>query len=177
MLKHKIYKDYHQFIHNMKLTNTKHYNYLQDSLQGLFIVNIPIKTISGTILAVLCYVTGADAKVLEIIGMLLLADFFMGILVAIKHRTLSSDYIISVLYKAAMYFVLLMGANWFMQICPWFKIIAGNAEISIRTAMHFLIASAELISILENAGLLGFKNAKKIINMINKNVEEKLNKQ
>ncbi len=161
----------------MKLTSTKHYNYLQDSFNGLFLVNIPIKAILGTILGVLCYITGADAKVLEIIGMLLLADLFMGLLVALKHKTLSSDYIISVLYKAAMYFVLLMGANWFMQICPWFKVIICGAEISIRTAMHFLIASAELISILENAGLLGFKNAKKLIDLINKNLEEKLNKQ
>jgi len=161
----------------MKLTSTKHYNYMQNSFQGLFLVNIPFKAISGSILGVLCYVTGAESRVLEIIGMLLLADLFMGLLVALKHRTLSSDYIISVLYKAAMYFVLLMGANWFMQICPWFKVIICGAEISIRTIMHFFIASAELISILENAGLLGFKNARKFIDIINKNVEEKLNKQ
>ena len=161
----------------MKITSTKHYNYIQDSFNGLFFVNIPFKAISGTILGAMCYVTGAEPRVLEIIGMLLLADFFMGILVAIKHRTLSSDYIISVLYKAAMYFILLMGVNWFMQICPYFKVIICGAEISIRTIMHFFIASAELISILENAGLLGFKNARKFIDIINKNVEEKLNKQ
>lgn len=161
----------------MKLTSTKHHNYIQDSFNGLFLVNIPFKAILGTILGAMCYVTGAEARVLEIIGMLLLADLFMGILVAIKHKTLSSDYIISVLYKAAMYFILLMGVNWFMQICPYFKVIICGAEISIRTIMHFFIASAELISILENAGLLGFKHAQKVINIINRNIEDKLNKQ
>ena len=153
----------------MKLTSTKHYNYVHDNLQGLFLFNLPIKAITGSVVAFACYLTGSEAQILEMIGILLIADFFMGILVALKHKTLSSDFIVATLYRASMYFVLLMGVNWTIIMCPylWF----------LREIMHFLIASAELVSILENAGLLGFKHAQKIINIINKSVEDKLNKQ
>ncbi len=150
----------------MKLTSTKHYNYIQDSLQGLFFINIPIKGIYTSIMGVLCYITGAEAHILEIIGMLLLADLLMGVLVAIKYKTLSSDFLVGIMYRAAMYLLLLMGTNWFVEICPYLSFI--------REIMYFFIASTELISILENADLLGFKAAKRIIDVINKNVENKL---
>lgn len=152
----------------MKLTSTKHYNYIQDSLQGLFLINIPIKGICTTIMGVLCYITGAEVHILEIIGMLLLADLLMGVLVAIKYKTLDSDYLVTIMYRAAMYLLLLMGTNWFVEICPYLSFV--------REIMYFFIASTELISILENADLLGFKYAKKIIVCVNKEVEKKLNK-
>jgi len=161
----------------MKITSTKHKNYIFNSFNGLFMINLPIKIWAGSILGILCYITGAEAKILEIIGMLLIADLFMGILAALKNRTLSSDYLVTVMYKAAMYFVLLMGANWFMAMCPWFEFNICGLIISIQTLMYFLISAAELISILENADLLGFKYAKKIIRIFNEFVENKLNKQ
>ena len=153
----------------MKLTSTKHYNYIHDSFQGLFLFNLPIKAMTGSVVAFACYLTGSEAQILEVIGILLIADFLMGILVAIKHKTFSSDYIVDILYRAAMYFVLLMGVNWTITICPYLWLL--------RDITHLLIASAELVSILENAGLLGFKDAQKVINIINRNVEDKLKKQ
>ena len=119
-------------------------------------------------MGVLCYITGAEAHILEIIGMLLLADLLMGVLVAIKYKTLSSDFLAGIMYRAAMYLVLLMGVNWFVAMCPYLSFT--------RELMYFFIASAELISILENADLLGFKYAKRIIECVNKEVEKKLNK-
>ena len=153
----------------MKITSKKHYNYLYSSLNGLFMVNLPIKAWAGTMLGILCYITGAESKILEMIGMLLIADFLMGFLTALKHRTLSSDFLVAILYRAAMYFVLLMGVNWFVLMCPYCSLV--------RELVYLFIAAAELISIMENADLLGFKYAKKIIDLINKNVEEKLYKQ
>ena len=152
----------------MKLTSTKHYNYIQDSLQGLFMINLPIKAVTGSVVAFFCYLTGSEAHVLEIIGMLLVADFLMGILVAIKFKTLSSDYVVAILYRATMYFVLLMGVNWTITMCPYL--------FFLRDMTHFLIASAELVSTLENAGLLGFRDAKRLIGFINKSVEDKISK-
>lgn len=100
--------------------------------------------------------------------MLLLADLLMGVLVAIKYKTLDSDYLVTIMYRAAMYLLLLMGTNWFVEICPYLSFV--------REIMYFFIASTELISILENADLLGFKYAKRIIVCVNKEVEKKLNK-
>lgn len=152
----------------MKLTSAKHYNYLYSTVSGVFFINIPFKVIFGSVLGVLCYITGAEARVLEIIGMLLIADLFMGILAAIKHKTLSSDHLVAILYKIGTYLLTLMGINWFVTMCPVF--------LFVRDLGQFFIASAELVSILENADLLGFKYAKKLICVVNKNVEEKLNK-
>lgn len=153
----------------MKFTSTKHYNYLYNSVIGIFFINIPFKATFGSLLGILCYVTGAEARVLEIIGMLLLADLFMGILAAIKHKTLSSDHLVAIIYKMGTYLLTLMGINWFVTMCPMF--------LFVRDLGQFFIASAELVSILENADLLGFKYAKKLVCVINKNVEDKLNKQ
>lgn len=74
----------------MKLTSTKHYNYVYDSVVGIFFINIPFKATFGSLLGILCYVTGAESRVLEIIGMLLVADLFMGVLAAIKHKKLEA---------------------------------------------------------------------------------------
>lgn len=153
----------------MKITSTKHYNYLSNTFSGIFAINLPIKTVFGSVIGTVIYLTGATTQTLEIIGILLLADLLMGLLAAIKHKTLSSDFLVTILYRAAMYFILLMGVNWFILMCPYLSFL--------KELMHFFIAATELISILENAGLLGFKHAQKVINIINRNIEDKLNKQ
>ena len=68
-----------------------------------------------------------------------------------------------------MYFILLMGVNWSVAMCPYLSFL--------RYIMYLLIVSTELVSILENADLLGFKYSKKVIAIINKNVEDKLKKE
>ena len=153
----------------MKLTSTKHYNYLKNAVNGLFIINIPIKSISATIVGIVIYFTGAEAQILEMILMLLIADLFMGVLTALKYKTFSSNYLVSILYKTSMYLILLMGVNWSVAMCPYLSFL--------RYIMYLLIVSTELVSILENADLLGFKYSKKVIAIINKNVEDKLKKE
>lgn len=152
----------------MKFTSTKYKRYLMDSMHSLFFVNIPVKGFLSTVWGVLVYYTGNEPKILEFICILLVCDLFMGILAAIKHRTLSSDFLVQILYKAAMYLVLLVTSAAFVGMCPYGWIL--------RDVFRLLIGSAEVISILENADLLGFKYAKRVIEVVNKEVEKKLNK-
>jgi len=152
----------------MKFTSSKHNRYLLNSLNSLFFINIPFKAMLSTLWATLVYYTGNEPKILEFITILLICDLFMGILAAIKHKTLSSDFLVQILYKAAMYLVLLVTSAAFVGMCPYGWVI--------RDIFRFLIGSAEVISILENADLLGFKYAKRVIECINKEVDKKLNK-
>ena len=138
------------------------------SLNSLFLVNIPFKAMLTATWAALVYYTGNEPKILEFITILLVCDFFMGILAATKHRTLSSDFLVQILYKGTMYIVLLVASSAFVGMCPYGWVI--------RDIFRFLIGSAEVISILENADLLGFKYAKRVIGCINNEVEKKLNK-
>ena len=139
-----------------------------NTVNSLFFINIPFKAMLSCLWAALVYYTGNEPKILEFITILLVCDLFMGLLAAIKHRTLSSDFLVQILYKATMYLVLLVASAAFVGMCPYGWLV--------RDLFRFLIGSAEVISILENADLLGFKYAKRIITVVNKEVEKKLNK-
>jgi len=152
----------------MKLTSRRHSRYFSETVNGLFLVNVPLKAFISSLFGTLVYLTGNQPKILEFVAILLLVDLGMGLLTALKHKTLSSDFLVTVLYKAGLYLFVLIGSNQFIQMCPYFSFVGEVFKI--------LIASAEIISIMENADLLGFKHAKKIINLINCEVEKKLSK-
>ena len=145
---------------------------MEKTLKAFFFANIDIK---GAILigwGALVFITGNDPNVAGIVIALWFGDLIMGILTAWKRKTLSSDYIIDTAYKLVFYIIALASVNWFVQMNGFSQGFFGWLD----DAVEVLIASAELISIFENADLLGFRYAKKIITMINNNVDKKLDK-
>jgi len=127
-----------------------------------------MKMIWSSILGTMVYLTGCETKILEAIAILILVDTLFGVMVAIKRKKLQSwSFLMLAMLKILIYLSLLVGIYQavILGFPAWFKDL-----------IIFLIATTEVISILENSSIMGFKWARKIIDRINSEVEEKLKK-
>jgi toxin secretion/phage lysis holin len=130
--------------------------------------NIQIKMIWSSILGTLTYLTGCETRILEAIAVLILIDTLFGVMVAIKKKRLQSwSFLMLALLKIMIYLCLIIGIYQavILGFPAWFKDL-----------IIFLIATTEVISILENSSILGFKWARKVVDKINSEVEQKINK-
>ena len=133
-----------------------------------FFSNIQMKMIWSSILGTLTYLTGCEANILQAIAILIAIDTLFGIMVAIKKKKLQSwSFLMLALLKMMIYLCLIIGIYQavILGFPAWFKDL-----------IIFLIATTEVISILENSSILGFKWARKVIDRINNEVEQKINK-
>ena len=134
----------------------------------IFFSNIQVKMIWSSILGTLTYLTGCETRILEAIAILIAVDTLFGVMVAIKKKKLQSwSFLMLALLKIMIYLCLIIGIYQavILGFPAWFKDL-----------IIFLIATTEVISILENSSILGFKWARKVIDRINNEVEEKLYK-
>jgi toxin secretion/phage lysis holin len=134
----------------------------------IFFSNIQIKMIWSSILGTLTYLTGCETRILEAIAVLILIDTLFGVMVAIKKKRLQSwSFLMLALLKIMIYLCLIIGIYQavILGFPAWFKDL-----------IIFLIATTEVISILENSSILGFKWARKVVDKINSEVEQKINK-
>lgn len=114
------------------------------------------------------YSLGYDYIVIEVLAYLIIIDWILGIAAAIKHQRFCSLHLSRTLYKIFFYLLLLIAVNQAVKI----NFIPGFTDDFVEA----FITVTELKSILENAALLGFKNARKIEEKINAFLEEKLTK-
>jgi toxin secretion/phage lysis holin len=134
----------------------------------IFFSNIQLKLVWSSILGTLTYLTGCEQRILEAIAILILIDTLFGVSVAIKKKKLQSwSFLMLALLKIMIYLCLIIGIYQavILGFPAWFKDL-----------IIFLIATTEVISILENSSIMGFKWARKIIDKINSEVEQKINK-
>lgn len=132
------------------------------------IANIDIKIIASSILGFLSYSLGYDYIAVTAIAYLVGIDLLMGIAVSIKHKRFSSASLGVTLYKLFIYMMLLIMAHQALHI----HFVPDFFDDMIEA----LIAVTEIISILENSALLGFKYARAVQKKINEFVDDKLNK-
>jgi phage-related holin len=131
----------------------------------IFFSNIELKVIWSSILGYLTFLTGCEEKVLYAIIILILIDTLFGIGAAYKKKALASYNFFGLLLFKLFFYMLLVIMAFQASICglPF-----------IRDLILLLIATTEVISTLESASILGFKWAKKLIEKINDNVQDKL---
>lgn len=147
------------------------FNHQIEQLNNLimtFFSNIQLKLIWSSILGTLVYFTGCEEKILQAIAILILIDTLFGVSVAIKRKRLQSwSFFFLAMFKILLYLGLIIGIYQavILGFPAWFKDL-----------IIFLIATTEVISILESSSILGFKWARKIIEKINDSVEDKLKK-
>jgi len=147
------------------------FKHQKEQLNNVFIglmSNINLKIYWSTILGVLTYLTGCEEKIISALFILILIDTVFGLAVSIKKKKFSSWNGLSLaLFKIFIYLGTIVAVNQAEIMGMWE--VAGNIIL-------FLIASTELISILECSAILGFKKAQLLIDKINDEIDEKLNK-
>lgn len=132
------------------------------------LANIDIKIVASSVVSFISYSLGYDYIVVGAIAYLVGIDLIMGIAVSIKHKRFSSASLGVTIYKLMVYLLLLIMAHQALHI----HFVPDFFDDMIEA----LIAVTEIISILENSALLGFKYARQVQAKINAMVDEKLNK-
>jgi len=143
------------------------YEKTADALRYVF-SSAGAKALISSVIAFIAYSLGNDRIIVEVLAYLICIDWVLGIAAAAKHKRLSSLQLSRTLYKVLVYLLLLIAAKQAVRVA----FIPGFLDDFIEA----FITVTELKSILENAALLGFKNARKIEEKINAYLEEKLNK-
>jgi phage-related holin len=147
------------------------FNHQIEQLNNLFTMifsNIQFKLIWSSLLGTLVYFTGCESRILQAIAILIAIDTIFGFSVAIKKKKAQSwSFFTLALFKIMLYLGLIIGIYQavILGFPAWFKDL-----------IIFLIATTEVISILESSSILGFKWASKIIDRINDSVLDKLKK-
>lgn len=129
---------------------------------------LPIKTFLAGICSFIMYSIGYDSQILSILAYLVVIDWVMGVSIAIKRGKFTSWRLIRTGYKIVFYLLLLVAAHQVQYnalIPDWFD-----------DFVEFLIIITELKSIVENAAMLGFKQAVLIEDKINQLLVEKFNR-
>lgn len=129
-----------------------------------FFSNFQYKAPLAVCFTSISYLLTGDLKTMYIIGILVLIDFITGVLKALKKKNFTSVSFSKTGVKVLLYLLLL---------------IAGHQVVQLRFYPEWIdeliegyIAAVELYSILENAALLGFRPAKKIIAKLNSELEK-----
>ena len=130
--------------------------------------SLPIKAAIAGICSFIMYSIGYDTQILQILTYLVMIDWIMGVSIAIKGGRFTSWRLIRTGYKIVFYLLLVVVAhqaqiNYFIP--AWFD-----------DFVEFIIIATELKSIMENAAMLGFKQALKIEEKINQLLSEKFNR-
>jgi toxin secretion/phage lysis holin len=130
--------------------------------------SLPIKASIAAICGFIMYSVGYDSNILTILAYLVVIDWIMGISIAIKRGKFTSWRLIRTGYKIVFYLLLVVAAhqvqlNYFIP--NWFD-----------DFVEFIIILTELKSILENAAMLGFKQALKIEEKLNQLLSEKFDR-
>lgn len=102
-----------------------------------------------------------DHMVLKALFALVIIDFITGIASAFMTKEpITSKGVVRTAFKIAVYGLLISAAHLTQRIIPF--------DIFIEEAVTTFLALTELISILENAGKMGFAIPKKLLNQLHK---------
>lgn len=127
-----------------------------------------LKAIIAAVASFIMYSIGYDSQILSILAYLVVIDWVFGVSIAIKRGKFTSWRLIRTGYKIVFYLFLVVMAHQAQAnlfIPDWFD-----------DFVEFLVIVTELKSILENAAMLGFKQAEKIENKINQLLSDKFNR-
>lgn len=134
----------------------------------ILVENLRLKILISLILGYLISLLGNDILAISAIAALIVVDWVIAVLAAIKNKRFCSWYLGVTLYKIAFYLALLIMAHQALKInlIPhWFDDV-----------IELFIAVTEIKSILENSALFGFKYAKKLENKLDEFLDEKIKK-
>ena len=135
---------------------------------GVLTDNFSLKVVISGAFGLIFIALGGDLAIIVSITWLIVIDWVVAILAAIKNKHFSSWYLGVTLYKILFYLLLMIMAHQALTvklIPDWFDDL-----------VYFFIALTEIKSILENSSLFGFKYAKIIENKINEFVADKIKK-
>lgn len=154
----------------IKYKNKSDMSYLQGMLRTSqsFTEWIYIKSAVAGVISFIAYSIGYDLEVVKVLAYMLVIDWFLGSILAIKRKKFVSWGMIRTCYKFLLYVAILVAVHQ-AQNNMFFP---GWTD----DFFEFLIIITELKSILENAALLGFKPAHKLDQLLNSFVEEKFKK-
>lgn len=134
------------------------------SLLVNFFTSFRLKLFFGSIIGFTDYCLCGDFESAKIIAILLSIDFITGVFKGIKNRNFNSFHLARTGTKIVLYFCLLIMAHQAEKLF----LFPGWTDDLIEGYIGFV----EVLSILENAAVLGFTPARKIARIFNKYVEE-----
>lgn len=130
--------------------------------------SLSVKAGIAMVCSFIMYSIGYDSQILSILAYLVAIDWIMGVSIAIKRGRFTSWRLIRTGYKIIFYLLLVVAAHQIQLnsfIPAWFD-----------DFVEFLVIITEFKSIIENAAMLGFKQAMKIEDKINQLLTDKFNR-